>query len=1793
MKKLKNYLMVMVLLCGLAVQATTTPPPLPDLSVSDSWTEDDWDTFDLQKEAFLDYMATLGYEDYDIDHADAEYMDTYLLPEIFVRAKQGLGPETDNGSFVPYLPYYPEDETNLAEMREFKRAMSRLKDYLVDEDESNLIVIERALHTYIFTKGTRVPTNLYGRQNEIIQKDVELPEIPVPNNPVDSNPNDSIVYPHTMTANDATHDSIKVDEDTSFTTFLSNDSDYYDLKFQELWESHRSITRQFNTLGKNGSSRNIFYSTRFRSSEQNTEDNEHISYGVLAIEEQSTGEITSTVFFRGSDPISASEMSQASSQAADGVAIYRGDTVGSYYDKGDVTEGGLFEGDVTLVANIEDKTINGNVYITKGRNIENTQDSFVNGKEIVLEETEITNNGKFAGSTNAGTGSNGMYHGEFYNYDSNTGTPGEVGGLYRALDSDYHYLGAFGLNYKSYHTTKDNIDIMTFNTSPLLHRAVVNETLIENLDIINYVKNNYNINEIHENLSLEGIKRTVPLRIIVKNAFSNYSLDDKYVSYLVITSREEDSGKMGTSGVYWGVHPVSSSDMNKIKGVATYTSKTLGAYHLRSDNNKTGLFEGNVRLEADFEDETISGEVSITGGRDFDDTQDTLTSGKKISLIETNISEEGKFVGTTNAGRGVNGKYKGEFFSNTLYGDGNYRPKDVGGIYSATDSTYHYLGSFGGEYSMPSGIVAIPDRLHDADTNDDIYPTHVIHMGNGLTHIKDNEELEYPSYYNRVYLDREQGNIHFQELINGTKELIYNENSTVTRDLEVLNRRISNIHQSAYITNNLRTTDHSVGEDDYISYGFLMLRGKEGVTGTVASVYFGGPNPFSSTDMDKVSGVATYQGETVGTYHYKSNINTGGHFEGDVSLTANLGNETISGEVNITGGRSFDDKHATFNSGKKIDLQETIITDDGRFAGVTDAGIGSNGEYHGEFHNIELSDNSYYRPGEIGGLYKATDNTYHYQGAFGAVPYDFYEIKVNLTNPNPKGQYYPVHISTMGNAIYDDVKTNIVSDSFYFYANDGISDTIQISETSNQNLTKYLLDIGEYGTPRYVHLTSRLRTSDHHSHEDDHMYYGFLMMRDQGDASSTASTSYFWGPNAVSSTDMDKVSGIATYQGGTVGTYHYKSNIVRGGHYEGDVSLTADLDNETISGEVNITGGRSFDDNHTAFHSGKKIDFEETNIQNDGHFIGIANAGNTSSKGKYYGQFHNLKSYNDDNDRPGEVGGLYKTTDDTYHYQGSFGATFSNSNIEEIRNASIPNRPVDTNLQDNFSPAYTISMGNATYEDIMINRTNNTLFLTSNDANAISLIGQEIGSNSHKRREHLDIGAYGNPREIHYTNKFNTSNHAADEDNHISYGFFMTRKKNAPDTASTSYFWGPNPISSTQMNQVSGSATFTGGTVGTYHYKNDTNSGGDFTGNVSLTANFDNKRISGEVNITGGRSFNNKYDSFSNGKKIDLKSTSITDDGRFAGYTNAGTDDHETYNGEFHNLDTYADGDRPGEVGGLYRATDNSYHYQGSFGAIIDVVELSKFPAKPQNGDARIRSIGDNPVDRVEIDRANTKVVFHKSSGSPQRYEVGNDSMIRYDILTKQYQGRTHNLYYDIGSSEHTDSDTDYVTYGSWANRIANTQETTATVFYGGANPISSTDMNKVSGTASYSGGTRGTYHYKSDTNGGGRFNGDVSLNADFDDNTLSGNVNITSGIGFNNRSHYQGANNIALKEAAITDDGRFAGLTDAGNGSGGIYHGEFYNYDSGNQKPTEVGGLYEAEDKTFIYQGAFGADKD
>ena len=166
--------------------------------------------------------------------------------------------------------------------------------------------------------------------------------------------------------------------------------------------------------------------------------------------------------------------------------------------------------------------------------------------------------------------------------------------------------------------------------------------------------------------------------------------------------------------------------------------------------------------------------------------------------------------------------------------------------------------------------------------------------------------------------------------------------------------------------------------------------------GSVDDVTFGAfgdaSDPFTSQNVQRLTGTATYQGDATGIYTAKASRDasaTIGLFDADVELTASFGSASELGTVS---GRVFNPRLAT---GETSPLQELRLgeapitaTEGGFFRGATsgtDSTGGYSGKWGGQFVG-NTSGNPNAHPTSVGGTFGASkeDNLVNFVGAYGA-----------------------------------------------------------------------------------------------------------------------------------------------------------------------------------------------------------------------------------------------------------------------------------------------------------------------------------------------------------------------------------------------------------------------------------------------------------------------------------------------------------------------------------------------------------------------------------------------------------------------------------------------------------------------------------------------------------------------------------------------------------------------------------------------------------------------------------------
>ena len=117
--------------------------------------------------------------------------------------------------------------------------------------------------------------------------------------------------------------------------------------------------------------------------------------------------------------------------------------------------------------------------------------------------------------------------------------------------------------------------------------------------------------------------------------------EDDYLSFGY--ARDES----GWTGVFYrGADPVTSAEIDKLSGTATYVGVASGTWHGRVTALQ-GTFEGILHLTANFWEETVGGRVTVTGMEEMagrhDGTSDKTMHFGGIDLGVTGIMEDGTF----------------------------------------------------------------------------------------------------------------------------------------------------------------------------------------------------------------------------------------------------------------------------------------------------------------------------------------------------------------------------------------------------------------------------------------------------------------------------------------------------------------------------------------------------------------------------------------------------------------------------------------------------------------------------------------------------------------------------------------------------------------------------------------------------------------------------------------------------------------------------------------------------------------------------------------------------------------------------------------------------------------------------------------------------------------------------------------------------------------------------------------------------------------------------------------------
>ena len=179
-------------------------------------------------------------------------------------------------------------------------------------------------------------------------------------------------------------------------------------------------------------------------------------------------------------------------------------------------------------------------------------------------------------------------------------------------------------------------------------------------------------------------------------------------------------------------------------------------------------------------------------------------------------------------------------------------------------------------------------------------------------------------------------------------------------------------------------------------------------------------------------------------------------------------------------------------------------------------------------------------------------------------------------------------------------------------------------------------------------------------------------------------------------------------------------------------------------------------------------------------------------------------------------------------------------------------------------------------------------------------------------------------------------------------------------------------------------------------------------------------------------------------------------------------------------------------------------------------------------------------------------------------------------------------------------ADSAYASYGWWLRKAANDGPFTASAFVDFKGTPGAVDIQDLNGTATYMGGAAGKYALASSTGGtndAGHFTARATLEADFNDDTISGTIDMFMGADGEARDW-----EVELMEATITaSDGSIARTEDGDTawtigGTAAAASGDW----SGNLREEGTDGVPEVATGTFFSTygtagkmvGAFGANK-
>ena len=509
-------------------------------------------------------------------------------------------------------------------------------------------------------------------------------------------------------------------------------------------------------------------------------------------------------------------------------------------------------------------------------------------------------------------------------------------------------------------------------------------------------------------------------KVLYLNLHSLANTYDKFAAWGIWI--ENPSGDTPTIGAFADTNSYFPQDqLRGLIGTATYRGTATAFYQRTGSNPVFELLDvSTLMLTAEFGDAnalgTVSGEVSARRGN---------VGNLTLNLGSASIgsANNGFFTGDTSgmlnfdgSSSALTGKWGGQFLALPSRNIGDF-PAGLLGTFGGTtaDGSESVIGSYQTvapstvasgaqiEKSLIEGIgdeeisLSITGRYEQGHSVADIM---VSWIGEGVFFYRIDTHSEATSYIHNTNFDRLLVGPFFDNFIEEDEP--YPESATKVNNSGAEELRFQKKvglgrlqgtagffrHPEEPIREAIPQSHGSLADDtyavdaNYLTYGEWLYTDAEGKHSF--GVFASGDDPFSfrTTDIQGLTGTATYRGRADGLYS-SPDRNYVVDFVGTSELTADFGTGsetgTISGSISTTG--IIESQTVSWSLGS------AMITSEAAFSGDTSGTIGGvsyTGNWGGRFY--QNGDTATDHPGAVSGVFEAssTDNRYGVVGSFGA-----------------------------------------------------------------------------------------------------------------------------------------------------------------------------------------------------------------------------------------------------------------------------------------------------------------------------------------------------------------------------------------------------------------------------------------------------------------------------------------------------------------------------------------------------------------------------------------------------------------------------------------------------------------------------------------------------------------------------------------------------------------------------------------------------------------------------------------